>query len=168
MLFLNVFENFLEVIKDGNVPTTQTRRQKSLLILEEFCVLLLDTGPLTLSRENTVLIFVSNVPLFWKIVLCYISYGISSKDKYQNNQNSRRREEKGGSEFIWKVIAKNFSKLERLWHRDSQGNRPPYYFNAKRPPGYIIIKLSKIKYKEGILMAGEKRIKPIKEPPLVY
>ena len=62
----------------------------------------------------------------------------------------RRRREKGPEKIFEEIIAKNFPNMgKEIVNQVQEAQRVPYRINPRRNmPRHILIKLSKIKYKE--------------------
>ena len=76
--------------------------------------------------------------------------------QHSNYRGPRRRREKKGSEKIFEeIIVENFSNMGKgIVNQVQEAQRVPYRINPRRNmPRHMLIKLSKIKYKEKILRA---------------
>ena len=74
-----------------------------------------------------------------------------------NYSSPRRRREKKGTEKIFEeIIAENFPNMgKEIVNQVQEAQRVPYKINPRRnTPRHILIKLSKIKYKEKVLKAA--------------
>ena len=72
----------------------------------------------------------------------------------------RRREKKKGTEKIFEeIIVENFPNMgKEIVNQAQETQRVPYWINPRRNmPRHILIKLSKIKYKEKILKAAREK-----------
>ena len=77
-----------------------------------------------------------------------------------NYSSPRRRREKKGTEKIFEeIIAENFPNMgKEIVNQVQEAQRVPYKINPRRnTPRHILIKLSKIKYKEKILKAAREK-----------
>ena len=75
-------------------------------------------------------------------------------------QGSQKRKKKKGTEKIFEeLIIENFPNMgKEIVNQVQEAQRVPYRINPKRNmPRHILIKLSKIKYKEKILKAGREK-----------
>ena len=73
---------------------------------------------------------------------------------------TRRREKKKGTEKIFEeIIAENFPNMRKeIVNQVQEAQRVPYRINPRRnTPRHILIKLSKIKYKQKILKAAREK-----------
>ena len=74
--------------------------------------------------------------------------------QHSNYRGPRRRREKKGTEKIFEeIIVENFPNIgKEIVNQVQEAQRVPYSINPRRnTPRHILIKLSKIKYKEKIL-----------------
>ena len=81
----------------------------------------------------------------------------------------RRREKKGTEKIFEEIIVENFPNMgKEIVNQIQEAQRVPYRINQRRnKPRHILIKLSKIKYKEKILKAArEKQHITYKEIPI--
>ena len=77
-----------------------------------------------------------------------------------NYSSPRRRREKKGTEKIFEeIILENFpNRGKEIVNQVQEAQRVPYRINPRRnTPRHILIKLSKIKYKEKILKAEREK-----------
>ena len=83
---------------------------------------------------------------------------------------SQKKKRKKGTEEIFEVIiVENFPTMgKEIVNQDQEAQRVPYRINPRRNmPRHILIKLSKIKYKEKILKAArEKQLTTCKGIPI--
>ena len=89
--------------------------------------------------------------------------------QYSNYRGPRRRrEKKKKTEKIFEeIIVENFPNMvKEIFNQVQEAQRVPYRINARRnTPRHILIKLSKIKYKENILKAAREKQQHIRESP---
>ena len=77
-----------------------------------------------------------------------------------NYRGLRRRREKKGTEKIFEeIVVENFPNMgKEIVSQVQEAQRVPYWINPRRNiPRHILIKLSKIKYKEKILKAAREK-----------
>ena len=80
--------------------------------------------------------------------------------QHSNYRGPRRRREKEGTEKIFEeIIVENFPNMgKEIVNQVLEAQRVPYRINPRRnTPRHILIKLSKIKYKENILKATREK-----------
>ena len=80
--------------------------------------------------------------------------------QHSNYRGPRRRREKKGTEKIFEeIIVENFPNMgKEIVNQAQEAQRIPYRINLRRNmPRHILIKLSKIKYKEKILKAAREK-----------
>ena len=80
--------------------------------------------------------------------------------QHLNYRGPRRRREKKGTEKIFEeIIVENFPNIgKEIVNQVQVAQRVPYRINPRRnTPTHILIKLSKIKYKEKILKAAREK-----------
>ena len=80
--------------------------------------------------------------------------------EHSNYRGLRRRREKKGTEKIFEeIIVENFPYMgKEIVNQAQEGQRVPYRINPRRnTPRHILIKLSKIKYREKILKAAREK-----------
>ena len=71
-------------------------------------------------------------------------------NQYLHYRGPRRRREKGPEKIFEEIIIENFPNMgKEIVNQVQEVQRVPYRINARRnTPRHIVIKLSKIKYKE--------------------
>ena len=74
-------------------------------------------------------------------------------------RSPRRRREKGTKKIFEEIIVENFLNMGKaIVYQVQEAHRVPYRINPRRnTPRHILIKLSKIKYKEKILKAAREK-----------
>ena len=80
--------------------------------------------------------------------------------QHSNYRGPRRRREKKWTEKIFEeIIVENFPNMgKEIVNQVQEAQRVPYRINPRRNmPKHILIKLSKIKYKEKILKAAREK-----------
>ena len=79
--------------------------------------------------------------------------------QYSNYRGPRRREQKGTEKIFEEIIVENFPNMgKEIVNQVQEAQRVPYRINSRRNmPRHILIKLSKIKYKETILKAAKEK-----------
>ena len=80
--------------------------------------------------------------------------------QHSNYRGPRRRRKKKGTEKIFEeIIVENFPNMgKEIVNQVLEAKRVPYRINPRRnTPRHILIKLSKIKYKENILKAAREK-----------
>ena len=76
--------------------------------------------------------------------------------QHLNYRGSRRRREKGSEKIFEEIIVENFLNMgKEIVNQVQKAQRVPYRINPRRnTPRHILIKLTRIKYKEKILKAA--------------
>ena len=79
--------------------------------------------------------------------------------QHSSNRGPRRREQKGTEKIFEEIIVENFPNMgKEIVNQVQEAQRVPYRINSRRNmPRHILIKLSKIKYKETILKAAKEK-----------
>ena len=80
--------------------------------------------------------------------------------QHSNYRGPRRRREKKGTEKIFEeIIVENFSNMgKQIVKQVQETQRVPYRINPRRnTPRHMLIKLSKVTYKEKILKAAREK-----------
>ena len=79
--------------------------------------------------------------------------------QHSNYRVPEKEEKKKGSETFQEIIVENFpNMLKEIVNQVQEVQRVPYRINPRRnTPRHILIKLSKIKYKEKILKAAKEK-----------
>ena len=79
--------------------------------------------------------------------------------QHSNYRGPRRRREKGTEKIFEEIIVENFPNMgNEIVNQVQEAQRFPYRINPRRTtPRHILIKLSKIKYKEKILKAAREK-----------
>ena len=79
--------------------------------------------------------------------------------QHLNYRGPRRRREKGTEKIFEEIIIENFpNRGKEIVNQVQEAQRVPYRINPRRNmPRHILIKLSKIKYKEKILKAAREK-----------
>ena len=76
---------------------------------------------------------------------------------YRGSQKKKRKK-KGTEKIFEEIIVENFPNMgKEIVNQVHEAQRVPYRINPRRNTRYILIKLSKIKYKEKILKAGREK-----------
>ena len=81
--------------------------------------------------------------------------------QHSNYRGPRRRRDKGTEKIFEEIIVENFPNMgKEIVNQVLEAQRVPYRIHARRnTPRHILIKLSKIKYKEKILKAAREKNK---------